>query len=410
MYTRTFKVVLKLIVIIIYSSCSNDNFFADVENTIEEDSKPNSPIIGAPERVAAFGPNGTHWPNLISTPFIYDNDIPNKIIVDADWDSIKKGIEGITDVMANEGAIVLVRPGTLVGNGAGGGSKAVLRELGSLDWKKRITLAPLNGYGSVSITGGAKFYLLYKIAIAGFIFDSVKIQGCSHSALAWCKVTGWSAYYGEDDVITENVEIVELVHPDSKVLSGDTADAFSAGGPLRNIVFEGCYYAPRYFEFPYTGAKPHTDTLQFSSVGGGGEPTDISFVDTALFASNNASLQTGGINKLLIDHSYIVSGSTSLARYPHLSGGATEATKNAINGSGKNFIARNSVIIGGIALNTAQVPKLWNEVTNTLVNKEHRGSNIPLTGSWTVDLNLNETNSGMPPYPTTAYLESIWSK
>ena len=404
--------IVKLIILsLILVSCSKDKNIDDSQ--IDEDQMSNGEVEenlnnAVLERVASFGPNGTHWPNVIPTPFMYDETVPNQIIVDNDWGAIKEGIETVTDEMANEGTLILVRPGTLVGSGT---NKSVLIGLGSLDWKKRITIAPLEGYGSITVTGGTKYHTLYNIAIAGFIYDALNIQGLSHSAIAWSKVLGWSGYNGEDDIVTENLEIVEVVHPDSKVDNGDTADAFTAGGSLDKLFFVGCYYAPRFFHYPIQGsAKPHTDTLQFAQVNGGGQPSNITFLDSALFSSNNTSLQTGGTNGLILNHSYLVSGDVSLSRYPHLPGGATEATVNAINGAGQNFEAHDSIILGGIALNTSTTPQPWKEVTNTLVDREHLRSNVPLSGAWTVDMSLDETNSGMPPYPTPEYLESIWAK
>jgi len=416
MIANLHKLILLLLLfsITLSTSCNKDNnlFLEAVLEQEEELIDAEEDELGIneftrPERIASFGPNGTHWPNVIPTPFMYDKEVPNQIIVDNDWNAIKEGIESVTNEMANEGTLILVKPGMLVGNGT---NKSVLIGLGSLDWKKRITVAPLDGYGSITVTGGAKYHTLYNIAITGMIYDGLKIQGCSHSAIAWSKVTGWSSYNGEEDIVTENLEIVEIVNPDSKIDNGDTADAFTAGGPLNNLFFIGCYYAPRFFKFPFTGEKPHTDTLQFAQVNGGGQPSNITFLDSALFSSNNCSIQTGGTNGIVLDHSYIVSGDVSLSRYPHLPGGATEATTNAINGAGQNFEAHNSVILGGIALNTATTDRPWKEVTNTLVNREHLRTNEPLSGSWTVDSNLDETNSGMPPYPTDTYLNSIWAK
>ncbi|WP_075343301.1 hypothetical protein [Tenacibaculum agarivorans] len=342
---------------------------------------------------------------------MYDEKIPNKINVDANWDEIKKTIESVTDAMVNEGIIILIKPGELKGNGAGGGSKSVLKNLGNLNWKKRITIAPQEGYGTVTVKNGARFLNLYKIAITGFIFDSVSLQGCSHSALAWSKVTGWTALYGSPDIVTENTELVEIVMPDSKVQSGDTSDIYTAGGVITKLVIDGCYFAPNFFKYPFTGDKPHTDTMQFAQVGGGGEPFDILIRDTAMFASNNTALQTGGITGLTLENSYLVAGSTSLSRYPHLPGGSTEATTNAMNGSGGNFTAKNSVIIGGIAMNDKISKKIWDKVENTLVNRNYTSDLLtPKEGKFTVKQDLNENNSNMPPYPTDDYLNTIWSK
>ncbi|MEM6829595.1 MAG: hypothetical protein AAF551_03705, partial [Bacteroidota bacterium] len=392
---------------LLLTSCGSDDGTPGTNPDTSGGPISQSPIEPQP----SFGANGTHWPSKVSTPFLYDTEVSHIVTVGTDWQEVASAIQDLTPEMVEEGVLILVEPGTLSGNGVGGGSKAALEDLGDLTWTKRVTVAPKDGYGTVSIEGGAKFLKLYNIALAGFIFDSVKLQGCSHSALAWSKVTGWLAFYGLNGVVTQNGELVEVVRPDSKVQNGDASDVYSAGGVIRDLVIDGCYLAPNFFESPFTGAKPHTDTMQFAEVDGGGDPFDVCIKNTAMFSSNNTALQTGAITGLVLEHSYLVSGAASLARYPHLPGGATEATTNAINGSGADFSAKNSTIIGGIALNDNISDKIWSSVENTLVDREITSNLlIPAQGSFTFQEGLDESNSNMPPYPTDDFLVSIWGK
>ena len=112
-----------------------------------------APVQGQPDRVPSFGPNGTHWPSLVPTPFMYDDNVANTIVVDPNWNAIKNAINSLSDAQVAAGALILVKPGTLPGNGAGSGSVPMLQDIGSLTWNQRVTVAPRDGYGTVNITG-----------------------------------------------------------------------------------------------------------------------------------------------------------------------------------------------------------------------------------------------------------------
>jgi hypothetical protein len=234
------------------------------------------------------------------------------------------------------------------------------------------------------------------------------MHGCSRSAFAWIKCTGHLGIYGTDGFVTQGIEVVEMVQPDHYVISDDSADLYAGGGGYDGWRFDGCYHAPRFYEVPYSGSKPHTDTFQMAAAGGGSY-SNITLRDSTYFSSNNCSIQTGNVDGLFLEKCYVVSGEVSLSRYPHLPGGATEATSNAFNGSGKNFTAKDSVFIGGMGLNTTDSPRPWSFVQNTKTNKTYGTMNQPLSGSWTVDPTLDQNNSGMPVYPTDVYLNSIWA-
>ncbi|MCW1886363.1 chitobiase/beta-hexosaminidase C-terminal domain-containing protein [Luteolibacter flavescens] len=364
-----------------------------------------------PTRVPSFGPNGTHWPELIPTPFMYDNTVSNIVHVPCNWTAIKSAIQAVTNAQANSGTLILVAPGTLTGNGSGSGANPVIENVGSTSWGQRVTVAPRDGYGSVKWEKGVRFVKVYGVCFAGFEsigISGVKMHGCRRSAFAWIKCTGHLGIYGTDGFVTEGIEVAELVQPDHYVVSDDSADLYAGGGGYDGWRFDGCYHAPRFFEVPYTGAKPHTDTFQMAAAGGGSY-SNITLRDSAYFSSNNCAIQTGNVDGLFLERSYVVSGETSLSRYPHLPGGATEATSNAFNGSGKNFTAKDCVFIGGMGLNTTDAARPWAFVQNTKTNRTYGSSNQPQSGSWTVDTTLNQNNSGMPPYPTDSYLRTIWA-
>ncbi|WP_052573669.1 chitobiase/beta-hexosaminidase C-terminal domain-containing protein [Haloferula sp. BvORR071] len=360
-----------------------------------------------PDRVVSFGANGSHWPELIPTPFMYDNTVANIVEVPCSWAAIKTAIQGVTAAQANSGTLILVAPGTLNGNGGSSGSDPVLESIGSATWGQRVTVAPRDGYGTVKFTNGVRFLKVFGVCFAGFEssgISAVKMQGCRRSALAWTKVTGHFGVYGTDGITTEGMELVEVVQPNHYVVSDDSADIYAGGGPITGWRFDGCYHAPRFFEVPYTGGKPHTDTFQFAAASGGSYGS-MTLRDSAYFSSNNCAIQTGNVDGLDLEHCYVVSGEVSRSRYPWLPGGAAEATSNAFNGSGKNLTAKDCTFWGGMAINQTDSPTPWTSVTNTKTNKSYSS---PASGAWTVVAGLNESNSGMPPLPTDSYLNDIW--
>lgn len=360
-----------------------------------------APGGAAPERTASFGPNGTHWPSLIPTPFMYDSTVPYIVEVAASWTAIRTAIAAVTPEQAAEGVLILVAPGNLTGNGAGAGNTPVLENLGSSAWTRRITVAPRDGYGTVTISGGARIKNVRSVAFAGLIADQIKLEGCDRSALAWTKVTRWLAGYGLTGQTTSMVEFSEVVMPDSLIADGDASDFYSvSSGPIDGWRFDGIYLAPHFYN-PATTPKPHTDTLQFA---GSAAYSNMIFRDAAIFASNNCSLQTGNLNGLTLEHSYIAAGSVARSRYPFLPGGSTEGGTAAFNGNGTNFSAIDSVIIGGMGSAS------WSSATNTRTSYTYQASQQPASGAWTVDTTLSATNPPMPPMPDDAYLNSIWGE
>lgn len=377
-------------------------------------------LFGAskPERVAYFGPNGTHWPEKIPTPFMYDNTVANIVEVNCTWDAIRSAIQNVTNDQANRGTLILVRPGTLVGKGSSSGSDPVLESIGSVEWGQRVTVAPRDGYGSVKWTKGVRFLKVFGVCFAGFEslgstavdVSGVKMQGCRRSALAWIKCTGHFGVYGTQGFVTEGIELAEVVQPNHYVVSDDSTNFYAGGGGFTDWRLDGCYHAPRFYEDRnYAGDDPHTDTIQFAAAGGGNY-SNITIRDTAIFASNNTALQTGNVNGLNLEKVYIVAGASSLWRYPFLDGGKKAGATFALNGSGKNFVAKDCVFIGEPKLNSRDTSRIWNSVQNCWTHKEYESAlNTPLIGSWTVKPGLNHTNSGMPEMPSDLYLERIWA-
>jgi hypothetical protein len=380
---------------------------------------PNSTNTLTPTEVAFLGPNGTHWPKMFPTPFMYDFNpqrvsgrVQHIIRINPSWTAIKDALMAVTSTQAAEGTLILIRRGTIAGPSE---KSNVLVGVGNKSWSKRVTVAPESGYGSVVFTGKPIIEGMYKVALAGFKFDSIWCKDCTQSAIAWSKVDTYlqvSSKRGAP-LAMQDVEVVEVAMPDAKVISDDTFDIYAATGDINNVHVIGSYFAPRFFEYPYTGAKPHTDTFQIAATDGGAY-SNLTLRDSVFYSANNCSIQVGNVNGLKFEHSIAISGAMSLDRYPFMPGGATEGVNNAFNGSGKNFVAKDSFIIGGMALNDRDSNQPWSSVSNTKTNKAYGTLNQPGSGSWTVQDGSGNTQKleitqPHPLRPTDARLNQIWS-
>lgn len=360
-----------------------------------------------PERIPSFGPNGTHWPILVPTPFLYDEAALN-IEVEPSWQDIEDTLKGLTDAQANAGVRILVKPGVLVGQGSSGPS--VINTAGKIEWKKRVTICPRDGYGSVVLTGGERFRRAHNICIAGFISTGgSEFEGCVSSAVAWFRSPYIKAISQLNDV--SKMEFVEVVVPDAAVTNGDVSQVGAQRFRVSDFRWDGCYFAPHYF-VDDTEPRPHTDTLQFYRSNASWEDWNMTIQDTAIYGSNNASLQTGGVDGLRLINSYIVTSTVSLERYPVPPGGETEELNSAINGAGTNWSAEDTIIFGGLALNNPSgrfSAQPFTSVQNSTVSRGPAGITLPQSGSWDVESDASYYIDRAPPYPTDDLLARIWS-
>lgn len=353
----------------------------------------------------SFGPNGTNWPELLPTPFPFDNTIPNKIAVACSWDAIKSAIEKLTQAQVDEGVIIFVEDGTLRGNGASSGSAAVLKGIGNPNWGKRVTVCPKNGYGAVKVENSMKCEDVSNICFALFeIKPDFNFRGCRNSALAWSSYTEWMGCYGSTSYVTANCEFTEVIREKSTVKTGDCWDGYTAGGRIENWLLKGCYLAPN---FRPAGSSSHADTLQFAATNGGSYGK-MFFKNCAIFSANNCSIQTGNIDGMELDNCAVISSSKSLSRYPRLAGADQGGVNSAFNGSGKNFKIFNSYVFGNLAINTKDAPRVWLKVENTYGDRAYSGVNVPLEGEWLQTNEVFDLDSKCP-IPTQSYLKAIWT-
>jgi hypothetical protein len=382
----------------------NDAHFDDV--TVEGTSGGGSGGSGqgAPTEVSSFGPNGTHWPSSIETPFLYDTSVPHVIDVACTWTAIANAISSIDATEASQGVLIRVAPGTLYGNGAGSSSTPVLSNLGSSSWSKRITVAPRDGWGTIEISGGARIYQVKSVCFAGFDADEIAFHGNDHSALAWTRISEYLAVNGYSGAVLRDVEMVEIATPESFYQPGSPGDfwnCFSNGASeVSGFRWVGCYAAPRFRE---ASSSHHTDCLQFEDTNGGVKYEDPVVKDCAFFASSNTALLVNGADGLVIENTYILAGSELFDVYPLPSGADSNAAFHAINGNnGINLQAIDSIIVGNITPQNYDFSYVNNTVTSD--------GNPPLatTGQFNVDASLDSSNPTPPTKPTQSYLESIW--
>lgn len=366
--------------------------------------------LGAPPvRVPSFGPNGTHWPELIETPFMYaqaalDIELP------ASWGAVEDAVNGLTDEQVDAGVRILLQPGTIVGKGSSSNSTAMIDSIGKSSWTKRVTICPRDGYGSVILDGGHKFTRTNNICFAGFMdTEGILFVGCDGTALAWSKVTYLKATSDLNEV--SKMEFVEVVIPESLVENSDVSQIGAENYQVQNFRWDGCYFAPHFYEEDTT-PRPHTDTLQFYQSEASWSDWDMTIRDTAIFGSNNAALQTGGVDGIAIINSYFVNGSVNLSRYPVKPGGETDELSVAINGAGQNWTIEDSHVSGSVALSNPNglfSNQPFSSVDNTTVSFGSNGLLEPKNGFWTLNTNDAFYLASMPPYPTDDYLNSIWS-
>jgi hypothetical protein len=382
----------------------------DAANNLSAASSPVSVTTmsnsGPPTEVSSFGPNGTHWPSQTPTPFMYDTSVPNIIFVDCTWSAISTALAAVTPTQAAQGVLILVAPGALPGNGSGSASTPVLQNLGSTAWTKRVTVAPRDGYGTVTIgvsnSLGARIHNVSNVCFAGFIAHALRPSACNNTAIAWTKVITWLGVSASTNMASTNMELVEVVLPTFQLNDTDSSQcATSTNGTISGFRFTACYIAPAYRT---TGAA-HTDTLQFF---GSSAYSNMFFKDTVIFASSNCAIQTGDLLNLELRHCYIAADDPALYRYPFPGGytppNSLDVTKT-FNGGGTGFKAYDSIFIGRMPYSTSP----WTLVSNTRVTEA-----VSLapggTGAWTVDATLINSipEDFNVPMPTDAYLNSIW--
>jgi hypothetical protein len=364
---------------------------------------------GLPVRVPSHGPNGTHWPDLVPTPFLYDT-TTRAVEVACTWEAIAGALSALDDEDAAEGVRVLVQPGTLAGLGE---HAPVLADLGSSTWAKRVTVAPRDGYGSVAISGAFSLARVHGVCLAGFRASSgFSMRDCDRAALAWTRLGGYSKFTSATAGSTmTKLELTEVVWPEPATSNGDVLQLASDPGAITGFRLDGVWMAPHYY-VSGTQPRPHTDTLQIYRANGGTYANiNITLRDAVLFGSNNAALQTGGTDGITFAHVLVVGGQLGKTVYPVTPGGETAEVFCPVNGAGRNWTVADSYFFGDMVLNNPgglYSDRPFTEVVNGTISRTPTGMVLPQSGAWTTDTNASTYLSQLPPIPDDTSLSRMW--
>lgn len=377
----------------------------------------------SPSSSAVWGPSGKNWPTR--TPKPSDSGL-TVVEVDASWISIGNAIKAATATQVNNGMIIKVRPGSLVGLGSntpytGTDGTGVLQNVGSASWTKRLLVYPRDGFGSVTLTGSTTFYNIQNIAIGGMKANGLKCVKCNESAFTQLLYTGGFFAYGETGTAAvDDFQLIEVAKLNVEKANGDSMDIFTNGSSFTNLKISNIWLAPRYYDSDRStwtdtdkngtiddDENPHTDTFQMEPTSGGNISGTIE--NFAMFTSTNSAFQVNGVNGMEFKNGIIYGERFGLPFYPIPSGavgplGTGYGFGSAFNGTGANMTATDMTVIGIIRVSTSDDSTPFNTVTNSIIY-----SKPALSGAtWTVDDSLSSTNPKPPTTPTETSLKNLW--
>ncbi len=361
---------------------------------------PAAAIASGDLSLGQFGPTGSHWPSR--TPKMTDR-FDASVEVDASWSAIAAGIAQVAASAPKGKARVLVRPGTLSGGGAGSSKTPVMRNVGAVGRPYRVLVMPRDGVGTVTHSDSLRIELVGGVSFVGFWLgsNSIVLSAVQDFAWAWSKGQAFNIT-SNSSLPTENVELVECVTPDARLIDSDTWAFRTGGQTYEDISMIGCYLAPSYKN---DGSGAHCDTLQLS---GDEAKKGLTIRDSVIFAStNSAFIPSGGASDILFDHSLVVGGDRMLQRYP-LPAGANAFTSGApaaVNGIGTvdMLSASASTFIGNVR-------GVWKSVQSSTVSLAEPPK--ATSGSFTSDTSLAKVDAAWlearTPMPTDARLKAAW--
>lgn len=359
---------------------------------------PTAPAVGT-----FAGPSGKHYP-----PRTPKRGQAPQVEVDCTWAAIAKAANEQPD-----GTVVLVRPGSLVGNGAGATKKPVISGVGKLGRTQRILITPRDGADSIKFTGDSpRLDSIKGVTFLGFNPQAwgqnglegfgVVITGATQD-FAWSysktKFFNWTASGAAAQI--RDVQFVEVVSPSPQVYDNDrSAWRIADGGSIQEVDVVGCYYASSFNSIPIPGQPAaHTDTLQFS---GAGLFKGIRFTDTVLAGSTNAVLITtspvasgGGTYDVTLENVVLIGGKDVLLRSPQPPTAEAVNAPIALNSQPANLRVRNSLITGPVK--SAIV-----EATNSFGTDTKASGLKPIV----VDKALLDARA---PIPTDERLRALWA-
>ncbi|NQX03440.1 Ig-like domain-containing protein [Rathayibacter sp. VKM Ac-2856] len=363
-----------------------------------------APAAASAASAATFGPDGTHYPS--DTPDIRARLADSVTVVDvaASATAIRTALDSLTPAQIAAGAVVRVAPGRIDDLSALDGF--------TNDGPLKVLITARDGFQSV--TGGAwSLKGVTGISLMRFDIGSLDVKGATHSSFAWLRIANnWIGLAASAGIPVRDVELLEIVEPESRLKSGDSAQIKAyAPNTVSDVLVAGDYIAPSYYlDAQYGGShpeRPHTDSLQIEGAGITGQ---VTVRDTVVFSSNNSAVIVGGVRSVAFDHALILGGGVAAQRYPYLPGGAGSA--GAINGKGSVSAVQGrggGDVDSTDSIFTGSLQPTWDSVSRSTTTL---GGKVARSGGFSVDPALSALTAAgldaLAPRPTAAYLAGIW--
>jgi hypothetical protein len=332
---------------------------------------PTPASTSRPETVASYGPNGTHYPQ--DAPWIGQK-AANDLEVDCSWEAIAQAITALTAAKVAAGTVIRVRPGTLIGGGAGSRRTPVLAGLGHAEWKRSVVVCPRDGYGSVKVLEqGLRVDRCTRIALIGFAGGDVEFYAtnCSYFTLGWSQWSGLSFTQSGANLALYEIVLGFRRAPD---------DTFAVRPTLTNEMTDlsryGCVFGP---SVKPADSGSHCDTSQLERTGSGafGPYTSTDCVDFG--SSNSVILIQDAVSMAQFDHCLMLGQQLPWQIYP-LQPGDYQGNPNAFAGSGRDVRLSDTIVCGPIGRTG------FTRVVNSTLSYQPVASQQPsVEGAWNVD-------------------------
>lgn len=323
-----------------------------------------------PETARSFGPNSTHYPEDL--PWLGER-AGTELVAECDWDDIAQKIAGLSPDDVAAGAVIRVKAGTLVGGGSGSSAPAVLANLGDTAWSRNVLIAPLEGFGSVSLaTEGSRIDKCARLSLFGFVSaGGLTMTECSAIQVGWSRLSALSVTRGGRDLAFYELVLGFRQNPEDTVGIRPT-DA----NEMVNISRYGCVFGP---SVKPADSDAHCDTIQLEGTGSGpfGPFTSVDCVDYG--SSNAAELLQDKVSAATYEHCLILGDQLPWRIFP-LRPGDYEGAPNAFSGGCNDVQLTDTVVCGAIGRMG------FTRIENSTLSYAPQASQQPRdSGTWRVD-------------------------
>jgi hypothetical protein len=292
-----------------------------------------------PTVAQSYGPNGAHYPDDVGW---LGNAAPHELEADCSWPSITGAFRSLKPSEIAEGATIRVRPGTLIGAGAGSSKPPVLSSLGDIAGVGQVLVCPRDGYGSVRVEGqGIRIDNCHGLALFGIDGPDVEayFTSCSRLSVGWGIWSGMSfTRFGRD------IALYEVVLGFRRGEDDTFAVRPTDGGSMTDLRRFGCVFGPT---VKNEASEAHCDTIQLERTGSG-EFGPFTSVDCVDFGSSNAVVQAHDrLSTLQYEHSLILGGTLPWTIFP-LQPGDYVGDPNGFSGNCMDVRLSDSTVNGAV--------------------------------------------------------------